>query len=64
LRLTAGAVPVTQLGMNVKQWIPDVQTDLFKKFIWQHEAFAAGSSQCDVVIFSPQSNYGGARRRR
>ena len=52
---TAGAVPVTQLGMNVKQWIPDVQTDLFKKFdLAKHEGFHGGFEPLPyVVIFSP-----------
>ena len=62
---TAGAVPVTQLGMNVKQWIPDVQTDLFKKFdLAKHEAFRGGFEPVpDVVIFSPAVECDWRRRR-
>jgi len=62
---TAGAVPVTQLGMNVKQWIPDVQTDLFKKFdLAKHESSRGGFEPVpDVVIFSPAVE-GDWRRRR
>ena len=63
---TAGAVPVTQLGMNVKQWIPDVQTDLFKKFDQaKHEAFRGGFEPVpDVVIFSPTVEGDWRRRQR
>jgi hypothetical protein len=52
---TAGGVPVTQLGMNVKQWIPDVQSDLFKAFDQaKHESSRGGFEPVpDVVIFSP-----------
>jgi len=62
---TAGAVPVTQLGMNVKQWIPDVQTDMFKKFdLAKNEAFRGGFEPVpDVVIFSPAVE-GDWRRRQ
>jgi hypothetical protein len=63
---TAGAVPVSQLGMNVKQWIPDVQTDLFRKFdLAKHEAFRGGFEPVpDVVIFSPAVEGDWRRRQR
>ncbi len=63
---TTGAVPVTQLGMNVKQWIPNVQTDLFKKFdLAKHEAYRGGFEPVpDVVIFSPAVEADWRRRQK
>lgn len=62
---SAGGVPVDQLGMNVKQWIPNVKSDLFKKLdLSKHEAFQGGFEPIpDIVIFSPGVD-GDWRRRR
>lgn len=61
---TAGGVPVTQLGMNVRQFIPNVQSELFKGFAAsKSEAFRTGFEPVpDVVIFS--RGVGGDWRRR
>jgi hypothetical protein len=41
---TVGAVPVIQLGMNVMQWIADVQADLFKTSdLAMHDAIRGGA---------------------
>ncbi|WP_157959726.1 hypothetical protein [Devosia submarina] len=49
----AGPVPLMQLGMNVKQWITNVTTDLFKQLDLRHaEGFGGGFEPIpDVVIF-------------
>lgn len=59
-----GRVPVDQLGMNVKQWIPNVTSDLFKKLDQsKNESFRGGFEPIpDIVIFSP--SVGGDWRRR
>lgn len=61
---TAGGVPITQLGMNVKQYIPDVQSELFKKFdLAKHQDYRGGFEPIpDIVIFSPAVD-GDWRRR-
>jgi hypothetical protein len=63
---TAGGVPVTQLGMNVKQYIPDVQSELFKRFdTAKHKDYRGGFEPIpDVVIFSPAVDGDWRRRRR
>ncbi len=61
---TAGGVPLDQVGMNVKQWIPNVRSELFKSLDdAKHEGFRGGFEPIpDVVIFS--SEVGGDWRRR
>ncbi|MBI1187318.1 MAG: hypothetical protein GC206_08325 [Alphaproteobacteria bacterium] len=61
---TTGQVPVEQLGMNVKQWIPDVQSELFRHFdLRKREAYRGGFEPIpDIVIFS--NSVGGDWRRR
>lgn len=63
---SAGGVPVGQLGMNVKQWIPDVHSELFRQFdLAKHEDFRGGFEPIpDVVIFSPDVKGDWRRRRR
>ncbi len=62
----AGDVPVGQLGMNVKQWIPNVRSALFKSLdAAKHEHFQGGFEPIpDVVIFSPAVANDWRRRRR
>ena len=50
-----GQVPPKQLGMNVKIWITDVVSELFRKFDEKkHEGFRGGFEPIpDVVIFRP-----------
>lgn len=62
---TAGGVPLTQLGMNVRQFIPTVQSELFKGFAASKaEGFQTGFEPVpDVVIFS-EGVVGDWRRRR
>ena len=62
---SAGGVPLNQLGMNVKQWIPNVRSELFKRFDEaKHEDYRGGFEPIpDVVIFSPAVE-GDWRRRR
>jgi hypothetical protein len=61
---SAGGVPIGQLGMNVKQWIPNVRSELFRQFdLRKHEAFRGGFEPIpDIVIFSP--DVAGDWRRR
>lgn len=63
---TRGAVPVGQLGMNVKQWIPAVQSELFRQLdLAKHEAYRGGFEPIpDVVIFSDAVQGDWRRRRR
>jgi hypothetical protein len=63
---SAGGVPLDQLGMNVKQWIPDVQSELFRRFdAVKHESYRGGFEPIpDVVIFSPSVNGDWRRRAR
>lgn len=53
--LRTSGVPLNQLGMNVKQWIPGVTSELFKRFDEaKHESYRGGFEPIpDVVIFSP-----------
>jgi hypothetical protein len=63
---TAGGVPVDQLGMNVKQWIPNVQSEFFRRLdLAKKEEFRGGFEPVpDVVIFSPAVEGDWRRRRR
>ncbi len=63
---TAGGVPVGQLGMNVKQWIPNVRTVLFRQFdLAKNEKFRGGFEPIpDIVVFSPDVAGDWRRRRR
>lgn len=60
-----GGVPLNQLGMNVKQWIPNVRSELFRQYdLAKHEDYRGGFEPIpDVVIFSPAVE-GDWRRRR
>jgi hypothetical protein len=59
-----GEVPSRQLGMNVKIWITDVVSDLFRELDERkHEDYRGGFEPIpDVVIFRPE--IGGDFRRR
>jgi hypothetical protein len=61
---TMGRVPVSQIGMNVKQWIPNVRSELFVKFdLAKHVNYRGGFEPIpDIVIFNP--GVGGDWRRR
>jgi hypothetical protein len=61
---SSGGVPIRQIGMNVKQWIPDVQSELFRRLdLRKNEAYRGGFEPIpDVVIFSDA--VGGDWRRR
>lgn len=61
---STGGVPIDQLGMNVKQWIPEVRSALFRtRDLAKKESFGGGFEPIpDVVIFSPA--VGGDWRRR
>jgi hypothetical protein len=56
--------PRTQIGMNVKQWIADPVTDLFKSWdVKKHTNFQGGFEPIpDIVLFG--SGIGGDWRRR
>jgi hypothetical protein len=60
----AGRVPLGQLGMNVKQWIPDPHTALFRSLDRRkHVKYRGGFEPIpDIVIF--QAAIGGDWRRR
>lgn len=67
-----GKVPLEQMGMNVKMWIDDPVTDLFRqKEREKHPAFRGGFEPIpDVVIFKPsikanwrRRNYPNTRKR-
>jgi len=59
-----GKVPVNQLGMNVKMWIDDPVSSLFRNLDKRkHQGFQGGFEPIpDVVIFKPSVN-GDWRRR-
>lgn len=59
-------VPPRQLGMNVKIWITDVVSELFKKLdLKKNEAFRGGFEPIpDLVIFSPEIAGDFRRRNR
>ena len=62
---SAGGVPVDQLGMNVKQYIRGVQSELFRALdARKHPDYRGGFEPIpDVVIFGPEIA-GDWRRRR
>ncbi len=61
-----GQVPSRQLGMNVKIWITDVVSELFRKLDKKkREGFRGGFEPIpDVVIFRPEINGDFRRRNR
>ncbi len=61
-----GEVPPGQLGMNVKVWITDVVSELFKTLdLKKNEAFRGGFEPVpDLVIFSPEIAGDFRRRNR
>jgi hypothetical protein len=61
-----GEVPSRQLGMNVKMWITDVVTDLFRKLDEKkHPDYRGGFEPIpDVVIFRPEIDGDWRRRNR
>lgn len=63
---SVGGVPLGQIGMNVKQWIPDVRSDLFKQYdLKKHQDFRGGFEPIpDVVLFKPEIGSDWRRRRR
>lgn len=63
---SVGDVPPGQLGMNVKIWITDVVSDLFKKLdLRKAEDFRGGFEPIpDLVIFSPEIAGDFRRRNR
>ncbi len=63
---SVGKVPPRQLGMNVKIWITDVVSELFKKLdLRKPEAFQGGFEPIpDIVIFSPEIAGDFRRRNR
>lgn len=60
----AGEVPVTQLGMNVKEYIPEVTTPLFSSLAAsKHENFRQGFEPIpDIVIFRKEVDADWRRR--
>lgn len=64
--LRTSGVPATQLGMNVKMWISNPVTPLFKSLDKQkNNRFQGGFEPIpDVVIFSPEINGDWRRRNR
>lgn len=63
---SVGEVPSRQLGMNVKIWITDVLSELFRKLdLKKNEAFRGGFEPIpDFVIFSPEIDGDFRRRNR
>lgn len=63
---TSGGVPADQLGMNVKQFIANVQSELFKALdVRKREDYRGGFEPIpDIVIFSPAVGGDWRRRRR
>lgn len=63
--LRAAGVPIKQLGMNVRQDIKDVKSELFRKFDERKHVDYRGGFETipDVVLFSPEVD-GDWRRRR
>lgn len=63
---TYGSVPVGQLGMNVKMWIDDPVSDLFKQLdARHHEDYRGGFEPIpDVCLFSSRVDADWRRRNR
>lgn len=63
---TAGRVPVSQIGMNVKMWIDNPVSELFRKLdSSKHENFQGGFEPIpDIVIFKPDINADWRRRNQ
>ncbi|UYM15984.1 hypothetical protein [Endozoicomonas euniceicola] len=63
---TAGAVPIDQLGMNVKIWISNPISPLFQALDKKkHEDYQGGFEPIpDIVIFSPEIRGDWRRRNR
>lgn len=63
---SSGRVPADQLGMNVKQWISNVQSELFRRLdLRKREAYRGGFEPIpDIVIFSRAVSGDWRRRRR
>lgn len=63
---THGPVPSRRLGMNVKMWMTDVVTDLFRKLDEKkHPDYRGGFEPIpDVVIFRPEIEGDWRRRNR
>lgn len=60
---TAG-VPISQIGMNVKQWIADPQSELFRKFAAKkHVDYRVGFEPIPDVVLSRPDVAGDWRRR-
>lgn len=61
-----GEVPLDQLGMNVKMWIDNPVSELFRKFdLKKHEDFRGGFEPIpDVCLFSPRVNSDWRRKRK
>lgn len=61
-----GHVPIGQLGMNVKMWISDPVSLLFKRLdLRKHERYRGGFEPIpDVCFFSPQVGADWRRRKR
>ena len=61
-----GQVPLKQIGMNVKQYIPEVKSALFKQFVTtNHPEYRHGFEPIpDLVIFSPKVAADWRRRKR
>lgn len=61
---TAGSVPVKQLGMNVKMWIDEPVSDLFRTLGQKkHKDYQGGFEPIpDIVIFKPAINADWRRR--
>ena len=64
--LRATGVPRTQVGMNVKQWITDPVTPLFRQLdARKHELYRGGFEPIpDIVLFNPNIAGDWRRRRR
>lgn len=62
--LRKSGVPLEQIGMNVKQWIPKIQSETFQRLaLRKHEKYQEGYEPIpDIVIFS--AAVGGDWRRR
>ncbi|MEQ1812330.1 MAG: hypothetical protein ABL889_20545, partial [Terricaulis sp.] len=58
---TAGGVPVAQIGLNVRQFVSNVQSEHFRQLAASRHSFHRGFDT-DVVIFNP--SVGGDWRRR